>query len=165
MISSLKLDPFTRALWNEYDAYAIAQIEALTNDPCYRPKFYTAPDLLANNLGGYTPGVPAANQAGAYVEYGLQITPGSLIVGSSLFSTAPTSFLVQLTDVSLDHTIFDQPVPAIFLANAKGDMPNIWTTPHPVCGSGLFRCEFWNQLDTPQLIFLVLCVLEPCDPQ
>lgn len=72
--------------------------------------------------------------------------------------------MVQLTDVSLDHEIFDQPVPAWFLANAKGDFPNIWDTPHPVVGSGLLRCEFWNQSADSQIIQLVLVVLDPCDP-
>ncbi len=165
MVNTLKLDPFTRALWNEYDAYTIAQLESLAYDPCFRPKLYVAPDLQSNNLGASTPGVPGTAGPGSnYVEYGLEITPGSLIVGSILYSTAPTSFMVQLTDVSLNHSIFDQPVPAWFLANAKGDFPNLWDTPMPVVGSGLYRCEFWNQLTTPQLIFLVLLTLEPCDP-
>ena len=88
-----------------------------------------------------------------------------LIVGSFLFSTAPRSFLVQITDLSLDHRLYDQPVPAWFLANAKGDFPNLWPTPHPVVGSGLFRCEFWNQSASAQIIMLRLAVLEPCDPQ
>jgi hypothetical protein len=165
MVTTLSLDPFTRDLWGEFDAYARAQLSALAYDPCFKPKFYTAPDLKSNNLGGTTPGVPGVGSQASYVEYGLSITPGGLIVGSFLFSTAPTSFLVQIEDVSLDHKLYDQPVPAIFLANAKGDFPNLWSTPHPVVGSGLFRCEFWNQLTTPQLIFLVLAVLEPCDPQ
>jgi hypothetical protein len=165
MITSLKLDQFTRELWNEYDAYCIAQLEALLNDPCLKPRFYTAPDLAANLLGNTPPGVPGTLAGNNYVEYGLSITPGSLIIGTYLFSTSPTSFLAQLTDVSLDHKIFDQPVPALFLGNAKGDFPNLWDTPHPVVGSGLIRCEFWNQSPDPQIIMLVLAVLEPCDPQ
>lgn len=163
MVSTLKLDPFTRALWGEYDALTIAQIEALANDPCFPPKFYTAPDLQSNLLGNETPGVPAANTPGSYIEYGLEIEPGSLIVGSFLFSTAPQSFLVQITDVSLNHKLFDQPVPALLLGNAKWNFPNLWATPHPVVGSGLFRMEFWNQLNSPQIIFLVLAVLDPCE--
>jgi len=165
MVNTLSLDPFTRDLWGEFDAYARAQLSALAYDPCYKPKFYPAPDLQSNNLGAATPGVPAANTPGAYVEYGLGITPGALIVGTFLFSTAPVSFLVQFTDLSLDHQIFDQPVPAWFLANAKGDFPNLWDTPYPVVGSGRFRFECWNQLDSPQIIQVVFAVLEPCDPQ
>lgn len=173
-MNPLKLDQFTREVWSEYDAYAIAQIAPLLNDPCNRPKFYVCPDLQSNNLSGSTQ--PSLTQpsfsvggtpgiaAGGYIEYGLSITPGSVIIGSMLFSTAPSSFMVQLTDVSLDHEIFDQPVPAWFLANAKGDFPNIWDTPHPVVGSGLLRCEFWNQSADSQIIQLVLVVLDPCDP-
>ena len=161
MINSLKLDPFTRALWGEFDAYAIAQLEALLNDRCYTPRLYVAPDLASNLLENAPPGI----LANGYAEYGLTITPGSIIIGAYLFGTATTSFMLQITDMSLDHAIYDQPVPAWFLQNAKGDFPTLWDTPHPVVGEGLFRMEFWNQLSTPQIIQITLAVLEPCDPQ
>lgn len=173
MVNTLSLDPFTRDLYGEFDAYARAQLAPLAYDPCLKPKFYVAPDLQSNNLVPQSSptqnlrGVPA----GGYVEYGLSITPGALIVGSYLFSTAPRSFLVQMTDTSLNHKLFDQPVPAWFLANAKCDFPNLWNTAHPVVGSGLFRMEFWNQAlssggaPIPAVIQLVLAVLEPCEPQ
>jgi hypothetical protein len=178
MINTLKLDPFTRANWGEYDAYAISQHEPLMYDPCFRPRLYVAPDLTANQLQNTPPGVSPVNSEGAYVEYGLSITPGSLIVASRIFSlpstvpspgfvqaTVPMSFLVQMTDLSLNHKLFDKPIPALLLSNAKGDQWNIWDTPHPVVGSGLFRMEFWNQDYLPQIMQLILAVLEPCDPQ
>jgi hypothetical protein len=173
LVTTLSLDPFTRDLWGEYDAYARAQLAPMAYDPCFKPKFYVAPDLQSNNLVPQESptqglrGVPA----GGYVEYGLTITPGALIVGSILFSTAPRSFLFQMTDVSLSHKLYDQPVPAWFLANAKCDFPNLWNTPYPVVGSGLFRMEFWNQAVNgegafvPAVIQLVLIAMEPCEPQ
>lgn len=172
MVTLLSLDPFTRDLWGEFDAYVRAQLSAFAYDPCFRPKLYVAPDLQSNNLvnrpapNDLIVGVPGINGPGSnYVEYGLTITPGAIIVGTYLFSTNPENFLFQMTDVSLDHQIFDQPVPAWFISNAKGDFPNLWDTPHPVVGNGLFRMEFWNQTPNPQVIQVVFAVLEPCDPR
>jgi len=182
VVNTLKLDPFTRAMWGEYDAVVISQLEALAYDPCYRPKLYVTPDANSNNLLSATPGVPA----NGYVEYGLQITPGSIIVGNFLYgnpwswltqgegpvvSYNPYNFLWRMTDVSFGgYRIWDDPLPAWFFANAKGDFPNLWDSPYPVTGDGLFNCEFWNQAVNssgafiPQIIQVILCVLEPCDP-
>ena len=169
LVNSLKLDPFTCSMWGEYDAYVIAQMEALAHDPCYRPYLYVTPDSSSNNLfgpGEFTPGVPA----GGYVSYGLEITPGAIIIGNYLPSTNPVNFLWRMTDQSLNHRLWDDPVPAWFFSNAKGDFPNLWDSPYPVVGRGLFNCEFWNQLTNsdgnqiPQIIQVVLCVLEPCKP-
>lgn len=180
MINTLKLDPFTRSVWGEYDAVAIAQIEPLMHDPCYRPRLYVTPDSTSNNLFSSPPGVAASG----YVEYGLQVQPGSIIVGNFLYSAAwqwftdgdgpvvtfnPFQFLWRMTDVSFSHKLWDDPVPAWFFANAKSDFMNFWQ-PYPVTGNGLFNCEFWNQAtddtNTPiaQIIQVILCVVEPCDP-
>ena len=181
MVNTLKLDPFTRSVWGEYDAWVIAQLDALMYDPCYRPRLYVTPDSTSNNLFSATPGVPASG----YVEYGLQITPGSIIVGNFLggdpatwqtegsgpvVTYNPFNFLWRMTDVSMSLKLWDDPLPAWFFANAKGDFPNLWDSPYPVTGDGLFNCEFWNQAvdDTgafvPAIIQVILCVLEPCDP-
>jgi hypothetical protein len=166
MVNTLKLDPFTRSMWGEYDAYVIGLLEALMYDPCYRPKLYVTPDSTSNNLFASTPGVPAGGQ----VEYGLSITPGSLIIGNYLPSTNPVNFVWRITDVSLDHRFWDDPLPSWFHSNAKGEFPNLWPRPYPVVGSGLFQCEFWNQtvnsdgVAIPAVIQVVLCVLEPCEP-
>ncbi len=186
MINTLKLDPFTRAVWGEFDALAIAQIEPMLHDPCYTPRLYVTPDSTSNNLFAATPGIAASG----YAEYGLQITPGSVIVGNFLGGPSwsypilttdgvtvtynPYSFLWRMT--ALDgpngkpYAIWDDPVPAWFFANAKGDFPNLWDSPYPVVGNGLFNCEFWNTATNssgvyiPQIIQVILCVLEPCDP-
>lgn len=183
MINSLKLDPFTRSVWGEYDAVVIGQIETLLQDPCYRPKLYVTPDSTANNLFSEVPGVPAQG----YVSYGLHITPGSIIVGNFLGGVPwswpiagsgpvvtynPWAFNWRMTDIGGKEAfpIWDDPLPAWFFANAKADFPNLWDSPYPVTGDGLFNCEFWNQATTSdgtftsQIIQVILCVLEPCDP-
>jgi hypothetical protein len=181
VVNLLKLDPFTRSVWGEFDAVAIAQLEPLLYDPCYRPRLYVTPDSTSNNLFESTPGV-AAN---AQVQYGLQIEPGSIIVGNFLFGLSytwltsgtgpvltynPFQFLWRMTDVSFDHKLCDDLTPAWFWANAKGDFMNLWDSPYPVTGDGLFNCEFWNQAVNssgafiPQIVQVILCVLEPCTP-
>ncbi len=189
MINPLKLDPFTAAVWGEFDAVATAQYEPLLNDPCYRPKLYVTPDSTSNNL--FETETPPGIAPNSYVEYGLQIVPGSIVLGNFLFGNSfswqtsgtgpvitynPFQFLWRMTQIDgpdgKPHKLWDDPIPAWFFANAKGDFPNVWDTPLPVVGSGLFNCEFWNAaassdgtVDQTQIIQVILCVLEPCDPQ
>lgn len=173
-ISPLSMNQLTRDLWGQFDAAAIAQLAPLANDPCYNLKFYKAPadqDEL----------VPA----NGYVPYGLRITPGSLIFGfylpcipnaASPWASAPGQFTVQITDVSLKHKWFDDPVSSLFLANFKptfqsnnfggmGSFPNLLVAPYPVVGSGLFDVEIQETSGNQQRIQLVFGVLEVCNTQ
>jgi len=171
-ISPLSMNQLTRDLWSQYDASAIWQLAPLVNDPCYTIKFYKAPDD-ASDL------VPA----NGYVPYGLRITPGDIIYGVYLpcipnvddpFESAPGSFTVQITDVSMRHKWFDDAVSSLFLSNYKptfqsnnfqgaGSFPNLLTAPYPVVGSGLFDIEIQETSGEEQRIQLVFGVLEVCD--
>lgn len=162
-ISPLSLNQLTRDLWGTFDGSVIAQLAALADDPCYMAKFYKAPqddqELFAPN---------------AYVPYGLQVTPGSIIFGFySPIAAVPPSFNVQITDVSLSHKWFDDPVASVFVSNLKptyqsnfsllaGSFPNLLTAPYPVVGSGLFMVELWETSGVQQRIQLVFGVLEVC---
>jgi hypothetical protein len=162
-ISPLSLNQITRDYFSQYDAAAIAQYAPLANDPCYQPKFYVAPDTNSQVM-----------QPGQYVPYGMQITPGSLIYGFYLpaqFATSePAQYLVQITDASLQHDWYDEPIPSFFLGNYKptclsnvkaqlSSFPNLLCAPYPVVGSGLFLVKFWNG-PVAQRIQLVFGVLE-----
>lgn len=173
-ISPLSLNPFTRDLWSEFDATAIAQLAALAADPCYRIKLYKA---------------PADNQellpANGYAAYGLKITPGSLIFGFYLpcvyntripSASVPLAFTVQITDVDLEHKLFTEPKSSLFLANAKftyltvgtvpaGSFPNLLTAPYPVVGRGAFKIDIQDTSGTIQRVELVIGVLEVCDAE
>ena len=87
---------------------------------------------------------------------------------------------MQIVDSSLRHSLFDSPIPSIFLANAKPTgvsanplkaagaifaFPNLWTRPYPDVGDGLFMIDIWNQAASQQRIELVFGVLHPveCD--
>ena len=170
-ISPLSLNPLTRDLWGQYDATCIAQLAGYADDPCYTIKFYKAPadddELMDGN---------------AFAAYGMKVTPGSLIFGfylpcvplvDDLAFSAPPPFNVQVTDSSLKHKWFDDPVASLFLSNYKpcyqsvfgtltGSFPNLMNAPYPVVGKGLFMVEIQNNLSTQQRIELVFGVLEVC---
>ncbi len=170
-ISPLSLNQLTRDLWGQYDASAIAQLAELASDPCYTMKFYKAPADDDEVL-----------DANAYVAYGLKITPGSIIFGfylpcvpvpGDLESSAPPQFNVQITDVSMEHKWFDDPVASLFLANYKpvvqsvvelqtSSFPNLICAPYPVVGNGLFMVEIQETSGEEQRIELVFGVLEVC---
>lgn len=170
--SPLQLDQLSRDYWGDFDASAIAQLAGLADDPCYSIKFYKAPadsqEVIAPQ--GYQP-------------YGLRITPGSIIFGFYLpaipnaatpSASAPPAFTVQITDQSLQHEWWDDPISSLFVSNYKpcsaqttrtlvGSFPNLLDAPYPVVGSGLFMVEIQSTSTTlTQRIELVLGVLEVC---
>jgi hypothetical protein len=186
-ISPLSLDPLTRDTWGAFDAAAIRQLAPLADDLCYRPRLYKSPDSPSEVM-----------PANGYVSHGLKITPGSLIYGfylpaemvgasggevpPNLTAVTPPQFNVQITDTSLGHKFFDEPVPSLFLANFKptyysavfvlaGSFPNLLCAPYPVVGSGLFMVELWNTagylnaggafVGVSQRVELVIGTLEP----
>jgi hypothetical protein len=178
--SPLSLNQLTRDYWGQYDPAQIAQLAALANDPCYTVKLYKAPADNQENMASF-----------AYVTYGMRITPGSLIYATYLpakvqtdapTQSKPGQYTVQITDVSLEHKFFDEPVSSILLANFKptyqtaetgasapagylnmGSFPNLWCAAHPVTGSGMFDIEIQETSGVAQRIEFILGVLEVCE--
>ena len=158
-ISILSLDQLTRDYWGSFDPAVIAQLAPLANEECYQPKIYKAPseaeELMADK---------------AYVAYGLKIQPGSIIWG--VFLDTSQTFAVQITDQTLKHELFSEPVSSIFLSNnhpvAFSPSQNIFSNaanfldaPHPVTGDGLFLVQIWNDSGSTERIQVVLGCLEP----
>lgn len=171
-ISPLNLNQYTRDVWGQYDPLAIAQVAELAADPCYRPKLYKAP---ADDQE-----VVAAND---YVTYGLKITPGSILYGFYLacdpvpgagtYTSAPPQFNLQITDANLEHKFWDDPIPSVFVANAKstfqaltrdlsGSTPNLLCAPYPIVGNKPLLVEIWETSGSAQRIELLVGVLEVC---
>jgi hypothetical protein len=169
-VSPLSLDPMTSDYWGSFDAAIIAQLAPLAENDCYQPKIYRAPAVSAEVMA-----------AGAYVSYGLKITPGSIIYGfylppASPTSDMPSSFNVQITDLAFKGPNgggqwWDQAIPSYFLGNAKltylamsenivGAFPNLLDAPYPVVGKGLFSVEIWNTSGGSLRVELVFGVLE-----
>jgi hypothetical protein len=169
-VSPLSLNQLTRDYWGQYDPSIIAQLAALASDSCYSIKFYKAPADDQENMPAY-----------GYATYGLRITPGSVIFGfylpadvdtSTPAASKPGAFTVQITDVSLGHRFFDDPVSSLFLGNFKptfqsnvnlnmGGFPNLLCAPYPVV-SGQFDIEIQETSGSAQRIELVIGVLEVC---
>ena len=167
-ISPLQLDALSRDYYDHYDAWVTSQLAALATQDCYQPKFYKAPAASDEVIA-----------AGGNAQYGLKITPGSLIYGfylPGLISTLlPIPFAVQITDTSLRRKFFDEPVPSMFLANFKPtglstnplltsgaifSFPSLLNAPYPVVGSGLFNVQLYNTGAAAARIELIFGVLE-----
>lgn len=171
-VSPLSLNQLTRDYWGQFDPAIIAQLAALANDPCYQIKFYKAPADDQEELAAL-----------GFVTYGMRITPGSIIFGlylpcvvdtSSVTASAPGAYTVQITDVSLEHKFFDDPVSSLLISNFKptyqsdvttnmGSFPALLVAPHPVVGSGQFDVEIQETSGSAQRIELVFGVLEVCN--
>lgn len=172
-ISPLQLDPLSRDYFGHSDAYAVGQLAPLAlRWDCYQIKFYKVPAQQDELIGAYQ-----------YVSYGYNITPGSIIFGfylPALIATSnPPQFNLQITDVTLNHKFWAEPIPSIFVANYKPEslgqqsaqvtsFPALLSAPHPVVGDGLFNFEFWDTLGgtsgpggSSQRLELVIGVLEP----
>lgn len=159
VINSLSLYPFYRETWGYFDPLAIAQVSPLAYDECYQPRLYKAPDDSQEIMA-----------AGAYLEYGLEITPGSIIWGIyhvAANGAASPGFVFSMTDMSLKDPysgepirIFDQ-TPDLFVSNSgPGFMPWLLNSPYPVVGNGLFNMEFWNTSGASLRVNMIFGVCE-----
>jgi len=153
MINSLQLWPFYRETWGYFDPPAIAQLAPAAVDDCYQPKYYKLPDDDQDLL-----------EAGAYLKYGLSITPGSLIWG--IYHKAPNGqtaagFVFKITDLDLGIEVFDSPTPDMFVSNDQpSNYPWLLNAPYPVVGTGVFNVELWNVSGAQLRCNLVIGVLE-----
>jgi len=150
MITPLQYDQFNRETWGDYDAAMMAQLAALAYDTCYKPKLYKAPDstseVIANN---------------GYASFGLSVTPGALLYG--FYQANQSGYLIQITSVDLDYSLFSEPVPVGLLANdyKSAGFPNLMPAPLPSVGSGEHLIEIWNNSGGQARIEFVIGALEP----
>lgn len=150
-LSPFHLNQYTREVWSEYDAYVMAGLEPALLSGCYDPKIYKAPDITQEEIPD-----------GGYVQYGLKITPGALVLGFNFPSNFEgTEIQVQITDMGLDHKWYSDPVPWYFLSNGKADMPSLLNSPYPIVEPGLLIIEFWNVSGDTFRTQLQLIALEP----
>ena len=181
-INPLKLASNFRDYYGDQHARFVALTDPINDAGCYVPRIIHAPDTQTEVTG------VAAN---GYLEYALQIPPGSFILGflhaftsvASVNATDPpvgSGFQLQITDVARDYKIFEKPVPEAWLLN---DAPSsnaqsvygaglyvlnpsvrLLPAPYPVTPPGMIRIEFWNMLNAlNNLIRLSMLVAIP-DP-
>lgn len=135
-----QLDSNYADYWAEYLPYELENWWPIVNAGCYVPRWYMAPSQDLMNM-----------TAGQYVEFALQLPAGSFIlaighspkVDEKLF-TAAGLFTCQITDVSVDHQWFSNPVPDAFFFKQNGTRNGyVLPKPYPVILPGNFRTEFW----------------------
>lgn len=93
------------------------------------------------------------------LNYNFTLVAGSLIVGAWV-SPNPEDTVLQITDVALQHKMFQEPIRMTKLQTvgaANGRFPSftLLRNPYPVV-EGLFKAEFWGEPgDRVYLILLV----------
>jgi hypothetical protein len=181
-ISPLKLAPDFRDYFGHAHEHLVEMIDPIVNADCYRFRVFHTPDSLTE-----TAGVAALG----YVEYALELPPGSMLLGF-LHSNTPvpntnnagsppvgSGFRVQITDVDRNYKFFQKPVPeAYFLNDVPSTNPlgpyagenlyipnpciRLLMAPYPVAPPGQFKVEFWNLLDSVNsLVELDFVIAEP----
>lgn len=153
-ISSLALEPQYRNFWGSFDAAAIDYLSFRDAEHCYGPRYYKAPDLSQESIA-----------AGDYLQYSLEIPPGSFIWGINHAVTGTPydpQFLFQVLDTGLNHRWFNSPMPNYYFANKDQSqveqMPWLLEGLYPVVAPGRFLVEFWNPLTVAQRCQMIFCV-------
>jgi hypothetical protein len=154
-VSSLALFSSWRDYYGEWNALVEPQMAPLEQSSCHAPRYALLPDISHQT-------VPPSGK----IEYNFHLPVGSIIWG--MFVPNPTDdFAMQLTDISLGHQFFQEPVFASMLftpgaiQTALYPAATLFASPHPVVGDGLFSFEAWaNPAST---VVLLLGVAEVTD--
>jgi hypothetical protein len=179
-IAPLRLAPDYRDFFGRAHEHLAEMVDAIVNSDCYRLRIFHAPDSTTETAGVSSLG---------YVEYALELPPGSLILGFLHSSTVnepdatnppvTSGFRVQITDVERNYKFFQKPVPDAFFLNdivsqnaqgpfAGGNLyvlnpsTRLLAAPYPVAPPGQFKVEFWNILsEVNDFISIDFVVAEP----
>ena len=149
-LNPLTLETEYRDWWPQYAPNQIALMEGINRSGCYVPRFFVAPS------GGNLVQNPVA--AGQYVNFVLEIPPGSFIYG--FFHGATIGYSLQISDLGLTYKWFNTPIPDSILVSDP-DQCYLLPAPYPVMAPGTFLFEFWNTSGGDALLSLTLGVAVP----
>jgi len=155
-VSSLALFSTWRDYYGAWNALVEPQFSPLEQSTCHAPRFAVLPDASKQTV-----------PAGGKVEYNFHLVPGSIIIGMLLPGNPARDLSIQLTDVTLGHQFFQEPVLASLLFTpgavdtALYPAVTLFATPHPVVGDGLFSFEAWA--DPGDTVVVILLVAEVTD--
>jgi hypothetical protein len=149
MITPLHLPGEYAATWGNVYARLAERMAPLGLSGFLRPRLFPVPEWNQRVI-----------PHGGHVEASIVLVPGSFVWGILnapfylLSAVTDQHFVVQITDVSLRHKLFSEPVPAEFFQRAPAvavasaaqcsKIPWLFEAPYPVTGSGLFVVDFWN---------------------
>lgn len=154
-LSSLALDSSWVDFYGDWASAVEPFVKAIENSGCHAPRLALVPDI-------YNQVIPASGK----IEYNFHLPPGSLIWGFWAGQMSNLENQLQITDVALGYTLFQDPITAKFLVtygSEVGRFPSymILPGPHPVVGDGLFTLEVWG--DPGDVAALILGVAEVTD--
>lgn len=120
--------------WGEFLPLALENWWPIVNAGCYIPRWFQAP---TNTMEQMT--------AGLYNAYQLQLPAGSFILAilHELLEGVSGTFTTQVTDTSLAHQWFSQPVPDSMFYKTSGRNGYVIPKPYPVIVPGNFTVERW----------------------
>ena len=150
--SSLALD----SSWVDYDANWNALVEPLfapiEDSLCHAPRYVLLPDTNHQTV-----------PSGGKIEFNFHLVAGSLIVGLWVVP----GFTIRLTDIDLEHELFQEPVNTDFLITKGaqfGRFPSITLLPcpHPVVGDAFFSLEVWGTVGSVFTMILLVAEVTDC---
>jgi hypothetical protein len=152
-VSSLTLFSSWRDYWADYGSFVEPLIAPIESSTCHANRYGLVPDVSHQTI-----------PASGYTQYNFHLPVGSLIWG--LFP-ANKDYAVQLTDVSMGHRFFQEPLQVSLLFTAGGlnaQMPAqfLLPSPHPVVGDGLFTFEVWGDVGTTVVMILGVAEVTDC---
>lgn len=153
-VSSLALDSSWRDYFGAWNPAVEPFVSPLELSDCHGARLVLAPSLDINT----------ATMPGGKTTYSFHLVPGSVIWG---LYVGDQSNVIQLTDVGIGHSLFQDPVNCACVSAHGGLSGNgqsffILPRPWPVSGDGLFTLEVWKSLtgDPTQPFYMVLGVGE-----
>ena len=151
-VSSLALDASWVDYWGDWSSFVEPLFAPLEQSRCHAARLAVVPS--AENQ--YVP-------SGGKIQFNFYLPAGSIIWG---FWIVP-GFSVQLTDLALGHSIFQEPVSTSFLQTVGaqfGRFPSftLLPCPHPVVGDGLFQLEAWGTVGAQFYVILGVAEVTKC---
>lgn len=156
MITPFQLDAAWRDYLNLWSPPANAQFAPIQDSSCYLPRLRMVPDTSSQTM-------PASGK----IQYNFTVAPGSIMWAIWAGPSAQLPFTFQLTDVQINHRLFQEPASTQCLPNA-GNVANglinsnllpssynyaLLPTPWPIVGDGLLTVEIWG---TPKLRYFLM---------
>jgi hypothetical protein len=154
-LSSLALNAQWRDYWGMWNPMIEPFLAPLEASDCLALRWAVLPQLQYATFG------PTGK-----ITYNFHLIPGSIIWGMWSTLSEGEAVTVQLTDTSLGHQFFQEPIQANQLqsSNAAGVyLPSATLLPpHPVVGDGLFTFEAWGPVNSFFVALLGVAEVTDC---
>lgn len=153
-LSSLALYAEWRDYWGMWNPLMEPFLAPLEASDCLAPRWAVLPQLQYATFG------PTGK-----ITYNFHLVPGSIIWGIWSTIDEGDDVTVQLTDTSLGHQFFQEPIQAEQLVGGSAGpyFPSFTLLPpHPVVGDGLFTFEAWGPVGSFYVALLGVAEVTDC---